>query len=93
MFYKHKYSLKQLFIFLLTFVSISEAYEKPGFLATFPSNVLPNNDAKFCIQFFNLKSNVNLTVSDSNPETFKPFYIHYTINGKYKTLSIKIKIY
>ena len=56
-----------------------------GFIATFPSSVLPNSSAKFCIQFFELNSSVELTVTDSTKESlpsFEPFEIQYSVDGK-----------
>jgi hypothetical protein len=56
-----------------------------GFIATFPSSVLPESSAKFCIQFFKLNSSVELTVTDSTKESlpsFEPFEIQYSVDGK-----------
>lgn len=73
--------LKLTLLILVCALALNEANDKPGFIATFPSNVLPKQTAKFCIQFFNLNSNVNLTVSDSEPQAFETFSIYYTTNG------------
>ena len=60
-------------------------------MATFPSSVLPDSFAKFCIQFFDLISNVDLTVTDSTNGSlgsFEPFSIYYQANGNLLVLEL-----
>jgi len=76
-----------MYIFKLIFYYINSQ----GFIATFPSSVLPNSTAKFCIQFFDLNSNVELTVTDSTKESepsFESFQIIYRSDGKITQYSL-----
>jgi hypothetical protein len=43
-----------------------------GFLATFPTSVIPGGKAQFCIRFFNLNEDVVLKIRDDEPSLFEP---------------------
>ena len=58
------------FFVFLSFQIASVKSEKPAFIATFPSTVLANSEAKLCISFANLNSEVTFTVSDNEPACF-----------------------
>ena len=42
-----------------------------GFLATFPTSVIPGTSAKFCIRFFNVGNDVTINIHDEEPHLFE----------------------
>ena len=80
-----KYSYIALAIFSLVTIVKSTNDAKKGFLATFPSSVIPGDTAQFCIRFFNINENIIIKITEDVPEFFEP------IRESISTSKIKIK--
>jgi len=58
---------------LLCLISFISVYgQDKGFLATFPTSVIPGHTSQFCIRFFNVLENVVINIYDQGAELFEP---------------------
>ena len=55
---------------LISFISVN--CQDKGFLATFPTSVIPGHTSQFCIQFFNVLENVVIKIYDPEAKLFEP---------------------
>ena len=72
---KPRCSIFLLFCLFSTFI-ITSGQDK-GFLATFPTSVIPGDVAQFCIRFYNITEDVIVNINNEDSEFFDP--IHETI--------------
>ena len=57
-------------IFLTTLFAAVYSQNK-GFLATFPTSVIPGDTTKFCIRFFSVTNDVVIKIYDEEPKLFE----------------------
>jgi hypothetical protein len=67
--------MKLMFILLCLSSIVIVNGQKSGFLATFPTSVIPGDTAKFCIRFFNVANDVVIKIlDDKEPKLFETFH-------------------